>query len=62
MDAPIHAAENVDKGENLPRVIAAAAGVLIIAVVIGVVAFSGIWNPPPTSIKAPAQQTQSQAQ
>ncbi len=51
MDAPIHAANQVDKGETLPRLIAIVAGALILAIVVGVVVFSGIWNPPATTMK-----------
>lgn len=58
MDKPIHAANNVDSGETMPRIIAAIAGVVILAVVAGVVAYSGMWNPPPTT-KAHVQHTQS---
>ena len=50
MDLPIHAANEVDKGETLPKIIAAVAGLVIIAIVAGAVAYSGFWAPPPTSI------------
>lgn len=59
MDTPIHAAENVDQETLLPRIVAAAAGVLIIVVVAVVVALSGLWNPPPTAMKAPTPPTQT---
>ena len=55
MEAPIHAASEVDKGETLPKIIAAVAGVVIIAVTAVVLAYSGFWSPPPSS--QPAQQT-----
>jgi flagellar biosynthesis/type III secretory pathway M-ring protein FliF/YscJ len=51
MDAPIHAANQVDKGETLPRLIAIVAGVLILAVAVAVIVYSGIWNPPATTVK-----------
>lgn len=51
MDAPIHAANQVDKGEALPRLIAIAAGILILAISVAVIVYSGIWNPPATSMK-----------
>lgn len=60
MDAPIHAAENTDREGILPRIVAAAAGVLIIVVVAAMVAFSGLWNPPPTATNAPMPQSQAQ--
>lgn len=52
MDSPIHAANEVDKGETLPKVIAAVAGLVIIAIVAAAAAYSGIWSPPATSITA----------
>lgn len=60
MEAPIHAAKEVDKGETVPKVIAAIAGLVIIAVGALLVAYLGIWSPPPTDkAPAPAQTTQA---
>ena len=49
METPIHAANEVDKDETVPRVIAAIAGVVILAVVGVAVAYSGFWSPPATT-------------
>ena len=57
MEAPIHAANEVDKGETLPKIIAAIAGLVIIAVTVAVVAYSGFWSPPPTTQSAHTAQT-----
>ena len=59
MEAPIHAASEVDKGEALPKVIAAVAGLVIIAVTVAVAAYSGFWSPPPSS-PAPTHTAQVQ--
>ena len=60
MDAPIHAANQVDKGETLPRLMAIVAGVLILAIVVGVIVFSGIRNPPATTMKVVHSASQTQ--
>ncbi len=57
MEAPIHAASEVDKGETLPKVIAAVAGIVIIAVTAVVISYSGFWSPPPSSEVAQTTQT-----
>lgn len=49
MEAPIHAANEVDKGETLPKIIAGLAGLVIIAVAVTVAAYSGFWSPPPSA-------------
>ena len=49
METPIHAANEVDKDETVPRIIAAVAGVVILAIVGVAVAYSGFWSPPATS-------------
>jgi hypothetical protein len=46
MDQPIHASENVDKDETVPRIIAVVAGVVLIGIVAGGLMYSGIWSPP----------------
>ena len=57
MELPIHAANEVDKGELVPKLVAAAAGIVIIAVTAIVITYSGFWSPPATS--QPATQTQT---
>lgn len=57
MEAPIHAANEVDKGEVLPKVIAGVAGLVIIAITITVVTYSGFWAPPATSVSVAQTQT-----
>lgn len=57
MDSPIHAANEVDKGETLPKIIAGVAGLVIIAIVAAAAAYSGFWSPPPTSVAATTQST-----
>jgi len=51
MEQPIHASDNVDKDETVPRIIAVVAGVLLIGIVAGGLMYSGIWSPAnPTQI------------
>ena len=50
MEAPIHAANEVDKGEGTTKVVAAIAGLAIILITVGVVYFSGFWAPPASSL------------
>jgi hypothetical protein len=53
MEQPIHASDNVDKDETVPRIIAVVAGVLLIGIVAGGLMYSGIWSPAnPTQISA----------
>lgn len=61
MEAPIHAANEVDKGETVPKIVAAVAGVVIIAIAVAVLAYSGFWSPPPTSQSAQVTVTESTA-
>jgi hypothetical protein len=49
MEAPIHAADEVDKNETVPRVIAVIAGVVLIAIAAGAMIYSGVWSPPATT-------------
>ena len=49
MEHPIHAAENVDKDETVPRIVAVVAGIALIAIVAGGLVYSGIWSPPASS-------------
>jgi hypothetical protein len=49
MDAPIHAADEVDKDETVPRVVAVIAGVALIAIAAGALIYSGVWSPPATT-------------
>lgn len=57
MEVPIHAANEVDKGETVTKVVAAVAGLVIIAITVAVFAFSGFWAPPPTSQTVAQTQT-----
>jgi hypothetical protein len=54
MEAPIHAANEVDKDETVPKIVAAVAGLALLAIAAGALIYSGIWEPAPT-----AQQTQT---
>ena len=54
MEAPIHAANDVDKNENLPKVLAIVAGVAIAAVAVVISVYSGLWSPPASSLPAKA--------
>lgn len=45
METPIHAAKEVDKDETVPRVVAAIAGVVILAVVGIAIVYSDFWSP-----------------
>lgn len=64
MEAPIHAANQVDKGETMPKIIAGIGGlVVIVLAVLAVAYFSGFWSPPATSIaSSQTHTTQSQSQ
>jgi hypothetical protein len=53
MEKPIHASEDVDKDETVPRIIAVIAGVVLIGIVAGGLMYSGMWSPSnPTQISA----------
>jgi uncharacterized membrane protein len=52
MEAPIHAANDVDKNENVPRIIAICAGIAIAVVATVAMVYSGFWSPPATSTPA----------
>ena len=60
MESPIHAASEVDKGEMVPKIIAAVAGLVIIAIATVAVVYSGFWSPPPTSQAVSQSQTTSE--
>lgn len=60
MESPIHAANEVDKGETVPKIVAAVAGLVIIVVTVLVLTYSGFWSPPPTTQAASQSQTASQ--
>ena len=53
METPLHAADEVDKGETVPKIVAAVAGIALLAIAAGVVMYSGLWSPPATTISAP---------
>jgi hypothetical protein len=52
MEAPIHAANDVDKDENVPRIVAICAGIAIAIVAVVAMVYSGFWSPPATSTPA----------
>jgi len=53
MEKPIHASDNVDENETMPRIIAVVAGVALIGIVAGGLMYSGLWSPSnPTHISA----------
>ncbi len=45
MEEPLHASRDVDKDETVPRIVAAVAGLALIAIVAGGLMYSGIWSP-----------------
>jgi hypothetical protein len=49
MDHPIHAADVVDKDETVPKIVAAIAGLVLLAVAAGAMIYSGYWSPPATT-------------
>lgn len=49
MDHPIHAADVVDKDETVPKIVAAIAGLVLLAVAAGAMIYSGLWSPPATT-------------
>jgi hypothetical protein len=55
METPLHAANDVDKDETVPRVVAIIAGIVLIVVAAAALTYSGIWSPPAT--KAPQTTT-----
>jgi hypothetical protein len=50
MDHPIHAADTVDKDETVPKIIAAIAGLALLAIAAGAMMYSGLWSPAPTTV------------
>jgi hypothetical protein len=50
METPLHAANEVDKDETLPKIVAAVAGIALLAIAAGALIYSGIWSPPPTNV------------
>ena len=50
MDHPIHAADTVDKDETVPKIIAAIAGLALLAIAAGAMIYSGLWSPAPTTV------------
>ena len=57
METPLHAGDDVDKDENVPRIIAVIAGIAIAAVVAFGLVYSGLWSPPSTAAKTAATTT-----
>jgi len=49
MDHPAHAAEMIDKNESVPKIVAAVAGLALLAIAAGAMIYSGYWSPPPTN-------------
>jgi hypothetical protein len=52
METPIHASNDVDRNENLPRIVAAVAGVALVVIAVLVASYSGLWSPPATHVAA----------
>jgi len=52
MDHPVHAAEMIDKNEGVPKIVAAIAGLALLAIAAGVMVYTGYWSPPPTNVTA----------
>ncbi|MBV9571785.1 MAG: hypothetical protein JO056_11140 [Alphaproteobacteria bacterium] len=50
MDHPVHAAAEIDKNEGVPRIVAAIAGLALLAIAAGAMIYSGLWSPPPTDV------------
>jgi hypothetical protein len=50
METPLHAANEVDRGETVPKIVAAVAGIVLLAIAAGALIYSGIWSPPPTTV------------
>ena len=49
MDHPVHAAEMIDKGEGVPKIVAAIAGLALLGIAAGAMIYSGYWSPPATT-------------
>jgi hypothetical protein len=52
MDHPAHAAENIDQGEGVPKIVAAIAGLALLGIAAGAMIYSGYWSPAPTTVAA----------
>jgi purine-cytosine permease-like protein len=50
MDHPVHAAEMIDKNEGVPKIVAAVAGLALLAIAAGVMMYTGYWSPPATTV------------
>ncbi|HEY4114321.1 MAG TPA: hypothetical protein VGM17_09710 [Rhizomicrobium sp.] len=50
MEHPVHAAEQVDKDEMLPKIVAAVAGLALLVIAAGATIYSGLWSPPATTV------------
>lgn len=46
MEHPVHAAEQVDKDEMVPKIVAAVAGLALLVIAAGAMIYSGLWSPP----------------
>jgi hypothetical protein len=49
MDHPAHAAEMIDRNEGVPKIVAAIAGLALLAIATGAMIYSGYWSPPPSN-------------
>jgi len=49
MDHPVHAAEMIDRNEGVPKIVAAVAGLALLAIAAGALIYSGYWAPPPST-------------
>ncbi|HEX3665950.1 MAG TPA: hypothetical protein VHU23_12030 [Rhizomicrobium sp.] len=54
METPIHAANDVDRNERMPRIVAAVAGIVLVGIVVVGLTYSGLWSPPATTHTAQA--------
>jgi len=55
MEHPVHAAEQVDKDETVPKIVAAVAGLALLVIAAGAMIYSGLWSPPATTITQTAK-------
>ncbi|HEY1630581.1 MAG TPA: hypothetical protein VGF56_04665 [Rhizomicrobium sp.] len=50
MERPMHASDDVDRDQNVPRMIAVGVGLAILVVAGVTLAYSGLWAPPATAM------------
>jgi hypothetical protein len=54
MERPSHASDDVDRDQNVPRMIAVGVGLAVLVVAGVTLAYSGLWSPPPTAVQTAA--------